>query len=520
MPLHDVDTLDPASLDRFRAELAAAGFRGREAGRVWTGPIEPPLRSFTDAEEMTITVRDGWPYVDPTLTVEGMPAIEHVNEGGVVCLWQRGDPSRQWMTLAGLRARIAEWCLRQQEGFGRRDETTDTHRYFELPSGRRAPEVPSNTLATVHLAQLVGTAGDGDSGRLSARQRHDGPIEISPARSGGPIKGRWFFRESIPAPPRSLPELRALLTDNQRQSFGSVLGTAARNDRLVVLAWRAGRIRNAMAILLMAAPKRDRSRRDARATPVALELAPTDTAYLLARAGGAAKWLPFYDVVVFGAGAVGSYAAMLLAESGAGGLTLVDDERLRPANVVRHAAGAEHVGRRKCDAVSDVIAVHAPWTRVRATAEAPWEPARLRELASEHDLVIDATGNTGFTEQLSLALHDREPLVSAALYRRGSVARVSRQALGDILIVNRGEDHERYPIIPRGADDEQVTLEPGCSAPVNDAPPSSVVGCARLAAAAAIDELAGIRSLADEVVEVFRPLEEAPFDRIGTLRVR
>ena len=49
------------------------------------------------------------------------------------------------------------------------------------------------------------------------------------------------------------------------------------------------------------------------------------------------------------------------------------------------------------------------------------------------------------------------------------------------------------------------------------ASPRGVVACAALAAEVAIDALAGRLSLPDEITDIYRPLEEAPFDRVGRL---
>ena len=40
--------------------------------------------------------------------------------GGFVCMWQDGDPSREWETVEGFFSRIEEWCESAQHGWGRR----------------------------------------------------------------------------------------------------------------------------------------------------------------------------------------------------------------------------------------------------------------------------------------------------------------------------------------------------------------------------------------------------------------
>ena len=75
------------------------------------------------------------------------------------------------------------------------------------------------------------------------------------------------------------------------------------------------------------------------------------------------------------------------------------------------------------------------------------------------------------------------------------------------------------PIIPPG-DSKVDVAEPdlGCSAPVNNAPPASVLACASLIAQAAIDVLMDRFEFEDEVIDAYRPLPETPFDHVGRYR--
>ena len=62
---------------------------------------------------------------------------------------------------------------------------------------------------------------------------------------------------------------------------------------------------------------------------------------------------------------------------------------------------------------------------------------------------------------------------------------------------------------------EFATPALGCSAPVNNAPPSSVMGCAALIAQVVIDALTRRFEFGDEVIDIYRPLAQARFDRVG-----
>jgi hypothetical protein len=185
--------------------------------------------------------------------------------------------------------------------------------------------------------------------------------------------------------------------------------------------------------------------------------------------------------------------------------------------VVRHVAGSWAIGDAKVDATQFLIWARAPWTRVTTRENTYWDPDVLRAGIDGLDLVVDATGLSRFAAQLSVLCEEIEmPLVSIALYRGGAVARVRRQGgVGEMPFLDR-VDAVRYPVIPPG--DEVVHYEPGCSSAVNNASPVAVASAAALAAEVCIDALTGRYLYADEVVDVYRPLDEAPFDRIGRVR--
>ena len=149
--------------------------------------------------------------------------------------------------------------------------------------------------------------------------------------------------------------------------------------------------------------------------------------------------------------------------------------------------------------------------------ESPWKPSRLRELIAGAELVIETTGLTSFALLVSYICRESgTPLVSAALYRGGAVARVRRQARADDVALAERSPATGHPIIPAG--DEPVAYEPGCSEPVNNASPVAVSATAALAAEVAIDTLTERFDYPDEAIDVYRPLDEAPFDRLGRIQ--
>ena len=254
----------------------------------------------------------------------------------------------------------------------------------------------------------------------------------------------------------------------------------------------------------------------------ALVADPNDERTLRLRAGPDAEALKGRRAVLFGAGALGGHVAVTLAESGIDSLRIVDGDLLSPGNIVRHVAGRDQVGGPKALAVEAAIRNHAPWSKVESIAP-PANPYGLREIAQlveDADVVIDASGNDAFVHPVArVAQGMGRPLVSGALLRGGFIGRVQRKAQDtDSSIFSRPESPD-YPIIPPG-DSKVDVAEPdlGCSAPVNNAPPASVLACASLIAQAIIDVLMERFEFEDEVIDVYRPLPETPFDRVGRYR--
>lgn len=446
---------------------------------------------------MRLEFEDGWPFRHPRIFVEGM-TTEHVNARGEVCLWQEGDPSRQWMTLDGFERRAADWVAEAEQGFPD-DPVLDAHLYF-------AKTRPG--FATVDLSKLAPRGHPGYKGRLAGAWNDETTaLALGKPSQGGDVKGSWYFVSIDGAQPRDFESLRAVLTDKQRRFLTARLRDfGAGEERVVLLMWEDRGARNALAVCL----RQERGQ----LTAAAIEVAPTDVAYLARRAGPDFDALQAKRVVILGLGAVGSNVALRLAECGVGALTLVDREPLRPGNVVRHVAPRAAVGWNKAEATKLLVPERVPWTTVRHFEATSWEPDDLHRHLRQGDLVVDTTGVAGFTLMLSVICEEIEhPLVSAALFREGAVARVRRQVHEDDTPIYARAEDERYPSIPRG--EERLGVEPGCSAPVNNASPAAVAAVAALAAMVVIDAFAERYEYGDETIDVYRSLEVAPFDHLG-----
>ena len=503
MASDDVDTLDPASLDAFRGELVESGFEpiGGDPRR-WSGPIHPALSRLTAAETMRIRFHDGWPYRGPTLYVKGVES-DHAVTDGEVCLFQPGeDAIGAWRTFAAYGERIAEWVSSSESGFRTEDALLDAHLYYrDSVYG----------LATLKLDSIPVSDSDTEkSGKLYGRWRDDRALlELSTKAPGGEaVGGRWYYRRALETgTPRDLTALKAALTKGQLANFERRLKNVESGEPMAfVFAWEAKAGRTALALVATQEP-------DAGLTVKSIELGLEDTEVLALRAGPDVDVLADKRIVVLGCGAVGSNVACRLAEAGTGRLRLVDAKRLRPGHIVRHATSYK-AGMKKVRATSLQISFDAPWCDVEEIWEEPWAVGRIEALIVDADLVIEATGMGTFAELVSRVAADVEiPMMSAALYRGGSVARIRRQIPAvDVALAER-TDETIYPLIPPG--EEPVLIETGCSALVNNASPVAVAALAASTAEMAIDLLGGRQDYSEELIEVYRPLESAPFDRIG-----
>ena len=511
----EVETFDQASLESFTSELVVAGFEpvpGTER-RIWEGPAHPALAPLTNAQRMRLAIRDGWPVEFPRLLIDGL-RTSHLTAGGYVCLWHDGEGSGEWITLEGFLNRLAEWCHDAEHGWDADGLARDAYLNF-------MPKLAC--VATFDLDQLrIGTPGAW--GSFHGTFRSVGHVSLHPGYVSGRdhLQGLWFRTDVLDVPPRDLPELRRALNRSQARGLERALVSRQAVDPLhrsgavdlILFAWNHEDTRHLLVLALKGTGA------DARA--LALRLGPTDKESLMLRAGPDAALLEGKRVSVFGVGALGGHVALSLAESGATRLRLIDGDSLLPENAVRHVAGRRFVGSPKPSAVVKVIRDHAPWTQVDVVERHLTTPTEFADTIADVDLVVDSTGTDATTQAICIsAAAQAKPVVSGALYRGGSIARIRRQALThDVPILARSPSRG-YVLIPPGSDDDTLLPTVGCSGPVTNAPPSTVLAAAATTVEVALDALTGRFALADEVIHVIRALPaEPPFDQTGWLILR
>ena len=223
------------------------------------------------------------------------------------------------------------------------------------------------------------------------------------------------------------------------------------------------------------------------------------------RAGYDARSLARFDVTVVGMGAIGSVLADQLSRSGVGKLRLIDNERLRPGNSIRHLVGQEAVGERKARAVADRIlaAAYVPQRGVEPAVESIRSPAQAAQAFEAADLVVDATGNPTTTSLLASAADGlRQRLLAVYLQRDGDIGRVERYP--------RLSNESPQPPASRGPREHRALRESGCGDPVSPAPPSAALALAGLASLAAADLLLE-RPVPPSTTYVLRPQTDDPY---------
>ena len=516
------EAAEPERLRRFLDQIEAAGFE-RVGPHSWEGPTRRSLidDGHTDSERMTIIIRPSWPYLSPLLQVPGISAWHADQEQ--LCIWQAEDSSQRWATLDGIHERIDEWSQHARDGFTTTENARNPEIYWQEECERVAGLVDIDTLIGSHPADgdhnefhfAEALSADGRPSPVVVFDLDRGAFRLSSRLPTGVpnhrvVRGRWLYRASVPHPPRSVDELRSFLTDAQRERLDRDLKT--RPIVMYGLAWR----NNAGLVATMILSVTDEN--GARSNGLVI-LRPKGRDALLLRAGRDAAVLQDRSVALLGVGAIGSHIAEQLTRAGIGRLILIDYDLLWPANLIRHAAPpGTPAGAAKTAALRDHLTQY-PWVEIEVVDTVVWTQRMLRDVLVSADLTIEATGHAGLAEFAARTAKDlNRPLVSAALFRGGAIARVRRQAIDDDIPFVQRPHLDRYPeITPLDEEAEYVGTETGCLALVHNAPPVAVARAAALGAEVAIDHLTSRHEHDDELLEVIRR-GDAPFDQLGRVR--
>jgi hypothetical protein len=479
---------DYASPEAWRDRLVLAGFI--DDGELLIGDVhwqspQGPARAL-----IAVSLPTGFPFAPPRVQIRdaGAPleVTFHQDRDGTLCLWedQHSIDQAPWLEPTVLLERTADWLTKTAAGWPG-DDSLDLERYLE-PAGEfvlyKSDSMPLNQPLRIdeHSDDIVKISGRPPA-FLNRKQRRQGIARESAwALDLGPLT-RPVRRWADIADP--LGPSATEITEKIRHSQIAYLLLRYRHGAPGVLAVRVAA--DGQGVRVMACESADDSDR---------------TRQL--RAGTAAATLHGARVAVVGCGAIGSFAADQLVRSGVRQITLLDYERLRPGNVVRHLAGHRHVGQRKTAAVADLLADIASDVHIRT------QPGILilqdaQALLDTHDIVLDATGSARASSLLGTAIQlpDTAPgrlLVSVCVQRAGTVIRTDRFPL------RSGEHH--LPPLPAGPQAGPLLYEHGCGSPISPTAPTAVVAAAAEACRVIIDHHAGPQRLPATVI---RTLTEA-----------
>jgi hypothetical protein len=504
-----------AETDAWRGQLGRLGFGDdgvRLRGEVeWHHPTHGLVRARIEVEP-----DDRFPFAPPSVRVidpgTDLKLTFHIERpsrsgsSGNLCLWDSNSypvDDAPWRDPQVFLDRVRGWLEQTAAGWPG-DNVCDLERYLNTDT---TTLVLYDADVLTNVAGVVKTAAGPSPSTILVTDRRRNAV-IAPRR-----RGRLHPKDRALAWVDDLGEIDAPLAE--WSDIAAKLGANAHEvTRLVkigavgLLLLRYTRSGNPGTLAVTAKP----------GVPVptvaACESADTSPTTRAMRAGDLATDLADVRIAVIGVGAVGSFAADLLYRSGVRCLTLIDFERLRPGNVVRHLGTVDDVGEYKVNVTKKCLAkIGFPTDKIVTKVDAVTRFTDAIDLVKMHDVVLDATANARASSLLSAAADIAGPgtghaVISACVQREGHVLRADRFPL------RRGERH--LPALPEEPVHDNIR-EAGCGDPVSRTPPPSVVAAADLAWQMAVDHATRQCELPASLAVIRRPQLEAPFDRLGVI---
>ena len=474
-----------AERDCFVDQLISRGFR-----LVETSPQTRLVGELTHlpngkATTVEILLPDGWPYrptkVRPTEWAR--PLTWHQEADGSLCLFPRSVAGLPWKKPDCLLTRAARWFEEAAAGWPNDEPDLDLERYFKAGSS-------NDFLVYEDLQSLLGRP-------IKISRTSQGILKLRASRRsvpGGTRYGWALDLGELSAPVRTWEEILSHLED---EAAGADRLIRKAKSAVILLRYKRGTHEGVVALRAQLV--------DSRVHLESIESADRSSKTLRLRAGYDADDLARFTVVVVGVGAIGSVVADLLSRSGIGKLLLLDGERMRPGNCIRHLISVGCVGQRKAEAVAKHIQTtdYSPSAGVYALNVNLRTPEQVAEIFDKADLVVDAAGDSTTTELLIGAAESlQKGLLVTYLQRDGDIARLERYPMLE------SEDQE--PPVPPQTDQRELLRESGCGDPVSPASPSSVWVSAGLASLAAADLLLG-RGMPPALTHVLRPQPEQTY---------
>jgi len=451
----------------FEEGLIRAGFR--EDGAAWCGPV----RRGDGTVEVGVSIGRGFPFEPPKVNPkdpEAAPWSWHRELDGGLCLIAEDDHDELWWREpAAFLEHVGAWLADADEGWPNDRPDLDLERYFQQSSDRRLYLLPDLEPLTDSYVRFI----QGSNGTMGFKSRMEKPV---PAVKKFKLDRFGYVAtvRSLKVPPRTWEDIVSMADARVD------LGRAVRQGKVDFLILRFERDGQPGAIVLEVG-------KDANGGIELRRLlsAGSDARARLIRSGPHAARLAEMRVAIVGVGAIGSYVADLLVRAGLRQLTLLDDDILKPGNVVRHLLDSTAVGLRKVDAVAAELVrrygIEAD--DIHRRGDLVLSDQTAYEVLASHDLVINATAEFQVTALLHAAAQaDGRNFLSVVLQNNGETLRV------DVLPPLGGES------LPRSDDalaDRPANFEAGCGSPVSPTPPFTVVEAAAVATRHAVGILVG-----------------------------
>jgi predicted ThiF/HesA family dinucleotide-utilizing enzyme len=490
--------------DAFRSALVKRGFS--DDGTSLQGTIfweDEHHESHSARIEVVLTER--FPFAPPSVTIleahPGFTPTFHIEQDGKLCLWPNDVPvdDAPWRDPEQFLEKVRGWFAQTSMGWPG-DEDADLERYLDANVERIVLYDDSLLERNAYFR-----TSENQLGVVTVSDRLLWPPNAERMKNRGARRREkrllWVLDVGLVSRPiRTWQDLREA-SGQDLEMVRSLI--AAGSLRYILVRYQRGG-RHAALVLDFPGPVGNSQ------TLRACESADQSTDTRTLRAGPAARKYSDKKVVVVGCGAVGSHVADLLFRSGVRRMTLIDPERLRPGNVIRHAADNQFAGTPKTSAVkARLAATGLAVDQVEADDSRIGNPDDVLELVRAHDLVVDATGDARATALLRWATEAQGgKMISVCVQRGGGIARVDRFPL------RAAESHvDPVPLVLG----QGVLQERGCGSPVSITPPVSVIKAATTACQVALDQLDGTLVLPSTILEVIEPQADPPYNFIGTI---
>ncbi len=127
------------------------------------------------------------------------------------------------------------------------------------------------------------------------------------------------------------------------------------------------------------------------------------------------------NILIIGGGALGSIVSELLVRGGVKNLTVIDDDRLKTGNLVRHTASMLDLGKKKAIILSERLNRLSPHVNVSYIDAAFTGAEEEKEVLKKYDLIVDCSAHDDVIFNLGrLIFNENKCFVSLALGYRAT----------------------------------------------------------------------------------------------------